>query len=63
MPYYRLYFLENNHIRHFVELECAGDKAAISVASEHGDGRSMELWQEHRMVRHFEATDPRLPKK
>jgi hypothetical protein len=56
MPDYRLYFLENNHIRHFVELDCPSDETAVEAVAKHADGRAMELWQRHRLVKRFEQT-------
>lgn len=59
MPDYRLYFLENNHIRHVVEMVCDCDEHAIECVSQHADGRTMELWHGSRVVRRYERTEPK----
>lgn len=56
MAGYRLYFLDpNNHIRDVVEITCETDDEAIALVEKHTDGRTIELWQEARNVRRFEA--------
>lgn len=58
MPYYRLYFLRDEHIRHVVELDCVDDLQAIDTVADHADGRTMELWRREILVRRFEARAP-----
>lgn len=58
MPYYRLYYLTEDHIRQVVEIVCETDEEAIATVEKHRDGRAMQLWQEARCVRRFEATAP-----
>lgn len=57
----RLYFLEDDHIRRVVELSCETDDEAIGLVEAHTDGRPMELWQEARLVKRFEATADAAP--
>lgn len=53
MPYYRLYFFEDSHIRHVVEMICGNDDEAIALVETHRDGREMQLWQQARRVQEF----------
>jgi hypothetical protein len=50
MAYYRLYYLEDGHIRRVHELDCEDDAAAMKIAAEGADGRAMELWELSRIV-------------
>ncbi|THD77914.1 MAG: hypothetical protein E7812_12010 [Phenylobacterium sp.] len=59
MTGYRLYFLENEHIKHAVTFDCESDAAAVGLAGHHGDGRAMELWTGARTVRRFPLLEPR----
>lgn len=52
--YYRLYLKgQGGHFSGVVELTCADDQAAISLASEASDPRPKELWQRGRYVCSF----------
>ena len=55
MPDYRLYFLQDNHIRHVVTITCEEDAEAIELVEKHRDGRAMELWERDRLVKRFDA--------
>lgn len=50
MAYYRLYYLEDGHIRRVRELDCEDDAAAMKIAEQGADGRAMELWELSRIV-------------
>jgi len=53
---YRLYFLDREgRFTRAVQLECADDERALRAAAAHADGAPMELWQQARKVRSFEA--------
>jgi hypothetical protein len=57
MVSYRLYFMDfEGHIQSARELECPADHLAIRLAEEEADGRPMELWQQGRVVKKFEAS-------
>ena len=57
MRYYRLYFMDrfSGHIEHVSELEAEGDEAAIAHAQGSLNDRPMELWCEHRKVKHWDG--------
>lgn len=55
MSDYRLYFLEDDRIRHVVVLSCDTDEDAIAEVEKHPDGRAKELWCGARVVKRFEA--------
>lgn len=43
---YRLYFMSRDgHIQQAADIEAASDEAALEVARQMADGRTMELWQ------------------
>ena len=53
---YRLYFLDREgRFTRAVQLECANDERALRAAAAHANGAAMELWQQARKVRWFEA--------
>jgi hypothetical protein len=58
MLYYRLYYFDrfSGHLDHFREFEAEDDAAAIAVAEQWNDGRSMELWNRERRLRQWENT-------
>lgn len=56
MAYYRLYFLDaGDRIKTVVEFNCDSDDNALADARRHVGGRSLELWNERRLVARFAA--------
>lgn len=57
MAYYRLYFLDrfSGHIEHFSDFQAESDDAAVAYAEESLGIRPMELWCQHRKVRHWDG--------
>ncbi len=56
MLYYRLYVLERDgHVVSAIVFESEDDAAAIAFAEAQGEPRAMELWNEARRVKAFEA--------
>jgi hypothetical protein len=56
MAYYRLYYLEDGHIRRVLEIDCEDDASAMKIAEQRADGRAMELWELSRIVARWDAT-------
>jgi hypothetical protein len=54
---YRLYFLRDGYITHYVQIDCASDEDALKAAEKHGLGVIMELWQGARLVKRFTQVD------
>ena len=54
---YRLYFMhpDSGHIERFAEFSAPDDQGAIALAGEHVGDHPLELWNEHRKVRRFDA--------
>ena len=57
MDHYRLYFLQNDHIREARVIEAEDDPAALSKAEEHRGGHALELWLGSRRVGRFDPID------
>ena len=57
MRYYRLYFmnLASGHIDQFREFESLDDEAAVAAAEDWRDGQAMELWNQDRKLKHWDA--------
>ncbi len=47
MPYNRLYFLKNNHVRRYLQLDCESDALPIIAIAEH---RTAEGWTFGRVI-------------
>jgi len=56
MDHYRLYFLEDDHIRRAEVLDAASDEEALEKAAQHlGAAHALELWLRDRRVGRIEA--------
>lgn len=53
---YRLYIMDDGHIRAALEFQATSDRLAIEHANQVRKGRSAELWRRARQVRCFEIT-------
>jgi hypothetical protein len=52
---YRLYFLSNNRLQRWQDIEAEHDLAAIEAASQLAGEQSVELWFDKRKITTFEA--------
>jgi hypothetical protein len=52
---YRLYFLANNRLQRWQDIEAEHDLAAIEAASQLAGEHSVELWFDKRKITSFEA--------
>lgn len=56
MADYKLYFLDaHDRISRRVDLDCRDDEHAIQVVAEDASSVAMELWQDRRLVKRFDA--------
>lgn len=60
MPYYRLYFVnqQSGHIERFEEMDAADDAEAMAQAEPFEGEHALELWCERRKVARIEPNDP-----
>ena len=54
---YRLYFLSNNRLQRWQDIEAEHDLAAIEAASQLAGKHSVELWFDKRKITTFEAVE------